>query len=90
MTMRKKFRNLHIYGRYGFVDAFNPLTGWVAKDLRGIDQGITLIMAENDRTGFVWRTFMADPVARRALHLAGFHKMTASAPLPADTSVFSH
>jgi hypothetical protein len=47
-------------------------------------------MAENDRTGFVWRTFMADPVARRALHLAGFHKMTASAPLPADTSVFSH
>ncbi len=76
MAMRKKFRNLHIYGRFGFVDAFNPLTGWVDKDVLGIDQGITLVMAENDRTGFVWRTFMADPVARRALNLAGFHKIT--------------
>ena len=87
--MRKKFRKLDIYGRYGFVDAFNPLTGWVAKDLRGIDQGITLIMAENYRTGFVWRTFMADPAAKRALRLAGFHKVTAADALPKNSSVFS-
>lgn len=89
IAMRKTFRKLHIYGRYGFVDAFNPLTGWVAKDLRGIDQGITLVMAENYRTGFVWRNFRADPVAKRALHLAGFHKMTAADVLPKDTSIFS-
>ena len=89
MAMQKKFHNLHIYGRYGFVDAFNPLTGWVDKDVLGIDQGITLIMAENYRTGFVWRTFMADPAAKRALRLAGFHKVTAADALPKNSSVFS-
>ena len=44
-----------IYGPYGFADAFNPLTGWVGADVIGIDQGITLLMAENLRTGFVWK-----------------------------------
>jgi hypothetical protein len=42
-----------IYGRYGFVDAFNPLTGWVDTDVIGIDLGITLLSAENLRTGNV-------------------------------------
>ena len=31
-----------------------------------------LLMAENLRTGFVWRTFMANPEARRGMELAGF------------------
>ena len=44
-----------IYGPYGFADAFNPQTGWVGEDVIGIDQGITLLMAENLRTGFVWK-----------------------------------
>ncbi len=88
MAMREKYRKLKIYGHFGFVDAFNPLTGWVANDMRGIDQGITLVMAENYRTGFVWRTFMADPVAKRALSRAGFHKMTTKKELPKNTSVF--
>ena len=44
-----------IYGPYGFADAFNPQTGWVGTDVIGIDQGITLLMAENLRTGLVWR-----------------------------------
>src|SRR5438876_8882897 len=42
--------------RYGFVDAFNPLTGWYDSDVLGIDLGITMLMAENYRTGFVWET----------------------------------
>ena len=33
--------------RYGFVDAFNPLTGWYDTDVIGIDTGITMLMAEN-------------------------------------------
>ncbi len=37
--------------RYGFVDAFNPLTGWYDTDVIGIDTGITMLMAENARTG---------------------------------------
>lgn len=62
-----------IWQRYGFVDAFNPVTGWVASDVIAIDVGISLIMAENTRTGFVWRYFMKAPEARRGMAVAGFH-----------------
>lgn len=60
-----------IYQRYGFVDAFNPNTGWQADDVIGIDVGITLLSAENLRTGNVWRWFMSNPEAPRAFALAG-------------------
>jgi hypothetical protein len=58
--------------RYGFVNAFNPLTGWFDPDVIGIDTGITMLMAENLRSGFVWDTFMKNPEAQRGLQLAGF------------------
>jgi hypothetical protein len=58
--------------RYGFVDAFNPLTGWYDTDVIGIDVGITMIMAENARSGFVWETFMKNPEAQRGMEIAGF------------------
>jgi hypothetical protein len=60
-----------IYGRYGFADAFNPNTGWVAPDVIGIDVGITLLSIENLRTGNVWKWFMGNPEAGRAFRLAG-------------------
>ena len=50
--------------RYGFVDAFNPLTDWYDTDVIGIDTGITMLMAENARTGFIWDTFMKNPEAQ--------------------------
>lgn len=59
--------------RYGYVDAFNPLTSWYDTDVLGIDIGISMLMAENYRTGFVWDTFMKNPEAAAALQLAGFH-----------------
>lgn len=59
-----------IYGRYGFADAFHPVNGWVATDVLAIDVGITLLAIENYRSGFVWRTFMANPEPRRAVELA--------------------
>jgi len=37
--------------RYSFVDAFNPLSGWYDRDVIGIDLGIMMLMAENQRTG---------------------------------------
>jgi hypothetical protein len=58
--------------RYGFVDAFNPLTNWYDSDVIGIDTGITMLMAENARTGYVWDTFMKNPEAKRGMDLAGF------------------
>jgi hypothetical protein len=61
------------WARYGFVDAFNPLTGWYDKDVLGLDLGITMVMAENHRTGFVWETFMKNPEAQSAMQKAGFH-----------------
>jgi hypothetical protein len=58
--------------RYGFVDAFNPLEDWYDTDVIGIDTGITMLMAENARTGFVWDTFMKNPEAKRGMEIAGF------------------
>ena len=60
------------WSKYGFVNAFNPLTNWYDTDVIGIDTGITLLMAENVRTGFVWKTFMKNDAARRGLQRAGF------------------
>jgi hypothetical protein len=61
-----------IWSRYGFVDSFNPETGWVDTDVIGIDLGITLLMAENARTGLIWAVFMQSPEVQRALARAGF------------------
>jgi hypothetical protein len=60
------------WSRYGFVNAFNPLTKWYDSDVVGIDTGITMLMAENLRTGFVWKTFMRNPEARRGFERANF------------------
>ncbi|HEX6126467.1 MAG TPA: glucoamylase family protein, partial [Pyrinomonadaceae bacterium] len=56
-----------VYGPYGFADAFNPHTGWVGPDVLGIDQGITLLSAENLRSGKNWHWFMQNDEIRRAL-----------------------
>ena len=55
------------YGPYGFADAFNPHSGWVGPDVIGIDQGITLLSAENLRSGKNWHWFMQNDEIRRAL-----------------------
>jgi len=60
--------------KYGFVNAFNPLKNWYDTDVVGIDTGITMLMAENARTGFVWETFMKNPEAQRGMERAGFKK----------------
>ncbi len=62
------------WSRYGFVNAFNPLRNWYDHDVVGIDVGITMLMAENVRTGFVWDTFMKNPEAQRGMDRAGFKK----------------
>ncbi|MBV8573154.1 MAG: hypothetical protein JO319_21240 [Acidobacteriaceae bacterium] len=58
--------------RYGFVNAFNPLNNWYDDFVVGIDTGITMLMAENLRTSFVWNMFMTNPEAERGLQKAGF------------------
>lgn len=56
----------YVYGRYGFADAFNPQTLWVDPDVVGIDLGITLLSAENLRSGNVWRWFNRSTDVQRA------------------------
>jgi hypothetical protein len=64
--MRRRFGD-RIYSRYGFADAFHPTNGWVNPDVIGIDLGITLLSAENLRTGRVRTWFMKNPEIAIAL-----------------------
>ncbi|MCI0623601.1 MAG: hypothetical protein L0387_18400 [Acidobacteria bacterium] len=70
-AMRERFGE-RVWSRYGFVDAFNPATQWYNPDVIGIDVGITMLMAENARTGFVWETFTKNPEVQRGMERAGF------------------
>jgi hypothetical protein len=86
VAMREKHGDA-LFGQYGFVDAFNetypgdrapgqgrtvPGRGWYDTDYLGIDQGPILIMAENYRTGLVWRYMGKHPAIIRGLRRAGF------------------
>jgi hypothetical protein len=68
------------WSRYGFVDAFNPLTNWYDSDVVGIDTGITMVMAENARSAFVWDTFMKNPEAQRGMIRAEFEEYDSPNP----------
>jgi hypothetical protein len=70
-TLRGPYADM-VWKKYGFVDAFNPMNGWVNPDVIGIDVGITMVMAENARTGFVWDTFMKNAEAQVGMQKAGF------------------
>ncbi len=80
MAMQEKYGK-YAWGRYGFCDAFHPAAQWYGPDVLGIDQGISVLMAENLRSGFVWETFMKNPEAADAMQKAGF-----SAILQVDVS----
>jgi hypothetical protein len=77
-TLRDRYDD-SAWSRYGFVNAFNPLKKWYDPDVIGIDTGITMLMAENLRTGFIWDTFMKNPEAKRGMERAGFKPFIAGA-----------
>ena len=70
---REKFGD-RVFGKYGFVNAFNPATGWVNPDVIGIDTGISMLMAENLLEESVWSLFMAHPAAELAFQRVGFRR----------------
>jgi hypothetical protein len=82
MRVLKNIRSRYpqAWSRYGFVDAFNPLKKWYDTDIVGIDTGITMLMAENARTAFVWETFMKNPEAQRGMANAGFKSYSPAVP----------
>ena len=83
-NLRGRYRE-RVWTKYSFLDAFNPLTNWYDTDVLGIDLGITMLMAENHRTGFVWEQFMKNPEAQKAMQLAGFRPENPSSPLPSKS-----
>jgi hypothetical protein len=86
-AMRERYGDA-LFSKYGFRDSFNPSftfddvkvqhgeivdgVGWVDKDYLGIDQGPILLMAENYRSGLVWKYITQSPYFRRGLERAGF------------------
>jgi hypothetical protein len=85
--MRERYGD-DLFGRYGFLDAFNPTLrtpgprlqhgrivegkGWFDTDYLGIDQGPILAMIENHRSDLVWKTMRKSPHIARGLCRAGF------------------
>jgi hypothetical protein len=88
LRLMKEEYGKYIYSTFGFVDAFNlsfkyddvklkygrviPDVGWVDNDYLGIDQGLTIAMIENFRSGLVWRVMRRNPYIRKGLERAGF------------------
>jgi hypothetical protein len=73
-TLRARF-GARIYGRYGFVDAFNPSfgrEGWFDHAYVGTDTGAALAMVENHRSGLIWSLVRRNPNIVRGLRRAGF------------------
>jgi hypothetical protein len=86
-AMRERYGE-HLYGEYGFLDAFNPTfrfegvrlghgrivpgVGWFDTDYLGIDQGPIVLMIENHRSGLVWEHMKRSPYIVEGLRRAGF------------------
>jgi hypothetical protein len=64
-----------IWGKYGFVDAFNPHQDWYDDKFLGIDKGNEVLMIENFRNEGVWRYFMRNPYVQKGLEKAGFRSV---------------
>ena len=86
-AMQQRY-GVRLYGRYGFLDSFNPSfkfpavdvnggvlyddIGWINGDYLGIDQGPILLMAENYRSELIWRVMKRSKHLRAGLQRAGF------------------
>jgi len=66
-------RTSHASWRYGLMDAFHPAANWYDNDVLGIDQGISVLMAENLRSELVWKHFMHNKEILQAMQRTGFH-----------------
>lgn len=61
-----------LWGRFGFVDAFNDKRNWYADTFLAVDQGPIIVMIENFRTGLMWNLFMSIPEIQAGLRKLGF------------------
>jgi hypothetical protein len=71
MHMRTKHGS-RIWGRYGFVNAYNLDRDWFDRDVIGIDLGMALLAIENHRSGLIWKLLASHPSTGRAFRRASF------------------
>jgi hypothetical protein len=73
-ALRSLYKNYReeLWGRYGFSDSFNLDRNFFASDAYGINQGPTVLMIENYRSGLIWKLFMSLPQVQDGMKAAGF------------------
>jgi len=62
-----------IWGEYGFYDAFSEQKNWFPHRYLAIDQGPTVVMIENYRSGLLWNLFMSCKEIKSGLKVLGFN-----------------
>lgn len=78
----------HLWGPFGFYDAFNPEENWFADSYIAIDQGPIINMIENYRSGLLWDWFMLNPEIAQALTSIGFTSDPVSTDQGPDENIF--
>jgi hypothetical protein len=63
---------MKIFGEYGFYDGFSQQENWTKPWYLAIDQGPTVVMMENQRSGLLWKLFMSCPEVQSGLTKLGF------------------
>ncbi|HVT74494.1 MAG TPA: glucoamylase family protein [Lacunisphaera sp.] len=73
-ALRHFYRDLgpKVWGIYGFHDGFNETENWFDEVYMALNQAPIVVMIENQRTGLVWKNFMANPEIKPALDAIGF------------------
>jgi hypothetical protein len=75
MLALRHFLSAHgekIWGRFGFIDAFNESRDWFADTFLAIDQGPIVLMIENHRSNLLWNLFMEVPEVQSGLRALSF------------------
>ena len=62
-ALKHFYRDLgaQVWSIYGFRDAFNLQQDWYSGITMGLNQAPMAVMIENQRSGVVWKSFMANP-----------------------------
>ena len=73
-ALRHFYRDLgpKVYGIYGFHDGFNETENWYEEAYMALNQAPIVVMIENQRTGLIWKNFMANPEIQPMLDAIGF------------------
>jgi exo beta-1,2-glucooligosaccharide sophorohydrolase (non-reducing end) len=62
-ALKHFYRDLgaEVWSIYGFRDAFNLQQDWYSGITMGLNQAPMVVMIENQRSGVIWKSFMANP-----------------------------